>query len=60
MKYRVGRKVGNTIYVQRGSEPSDKDTFIGSCVSKAEAENLVIRANQGLIAEKAMMDDLSS
>lgn len=28
-KWRVGRKVGRTIYLQLGPEPSDSDTLIG-------------------------------
>lgn len=29
MKWRVGRKVGRTIYLMGGDEPSDNDTLIG-------------------------------
>ena len=29
MSWRVGRKVGRTIYIQRGAEPSDDDPLIG-------------------------------
>lgn len=28
-KWRVGRKVGRTVYVQLGEEPSDRDILIG-------------------------------
>ena len=45
VRYRVGRKVENTIYVQVGPEPSDADTFIGSAVTGYDARWLVEQAN---------------
>ena len=44
--YRQGRKVGHTIYLMVGDEPSDGDLFIGSCATVDEATKLVIRANR--------------
>lgn len=29
LRWRVGRKVGRTVYAQLGSEPSDEDPIIG-------------------------------
>jgi hypothetical protein len=45
-KYRQGRKIGHTIYLMVGDEPSDGDLFIGSCVDVQEAAKLIIRANR--------------
>lgn len=43
MKIRQGRKVGRTIYLQEGPEPSDDDPLIG-CVDTPEFGALVVEA----------------
>jgi hypothetical protein len=43
MTWRVGRKVGRTIYEQAGDEPSDADKLIG-VMDSAEDAALVVEA----------------
>lgn len=40
-RWRVGRKVGRTIYLQRGLEPSDNDILIGVMDTPDYAEHVV-------------------
>jgi hypothetical protein len=47
-RYRTGRKNGHTVYLQMGDEPRDTDPFVGSCVTRGQAANLVRFANAGL------------
>ena len=46
--WRIGRKVGRTIYAQTGAEPSDHDPLIGVMDSKALAIEAVQRHNEAL------------
>ncbi len=46
MPWRNGRKVGNTIYVQLGPEPSDSDPIIGVLFTAALAEEAVRAHNR--------------
>lgn len=42
---RQGRKIGRTIYVQRGYEPSDDDALVGMVDSAAVARVIVAAVN---------------
>jgi hypothetical protein len=42
-KWRVGRKLGRSLYFQEGPEPSDDDRFLG-LMEKAELAELVVEA----------------
>jgi hypothetical protein len=44
-RWRVGRKVGRTIYAQLGDEPSDHDPLIGVMDSRRLAEEAVTAHN---------------
>jgi hypothetical protein len=46
--WRVGRKVGRTIYAQLGDEPSDDDVLIGMMDTPALAKDAVESHNQAL------------
>lgn len=48
VRYRTGRKVGNTLYLQLSDEPSDGDTFVGSCITPGHAANVARFATAGL------------
>lgn len=50
-KWRVGRKVGRTIYVQLGEEPSDRDILIGLMDTPEIAELACRGVNQLLKAQ---------
>lgn len=43
MKLRTGRKVGRTIYLQRGLEPSDNDELVGT-MDTPELASAVVHA----------------
>jgi hypothetical protein len=43
--WRVGRKLGRTIYVQPGDEPSDDDEFLGLMESEEIAAQVVDAVN---------------
>lgn len=43
--WRTGRKVGRTIYLQHGDEPSDDDQLIGVMDSPDLAERVVMAVN---------------
>lgn len=43
--WRTGRKVGRTIYLQWGDEPSDNDELIGVMDSPELAERVVMAVN---------------
>jgi len=45
MKLRVGRKVGRTIYLQRGDQPSDDDQLVGLMDTPELARHLVECSN---------------
>lgn len=45
MRLRTGRKVGRTLYIQRGVEASDADTLIGLVDDRVIAEEIVRRWN---------------
>ncbi|HSX47344.1 MAG TPA: hypothetical protein VLF63_01075 [Patescibacteria group bacterium] len=47
-KWRVGRKVGRTVYAQINKVPSDEDTLIGVFDSKELAEEAVKSHNNSL------------
>jgi hypothetical protein len=47
-RWRVGRKVGRTIYAIVGDEPSDHDALIGMMDSKPLAAEVVWAHNQKL------------
>jgi hypothetical protein len=49
--WRTGRKVGRTIYFQRGPEPSDDDPLVGVMDTPALAE-AVVRGLNWLTAEE--------
>jgi hypothetical protein len=44
--FRVGRKLGRTIYFQYGPEPSDDDTLIGMMDSADVARAICVAMNQ--------------
>jgi hypothetical protein len=50
-RWRVGRKVGRTIYAMVGSEPSDLDMLIGVMDSEALARDAVSAHNTRLAQE---------
>lgn len=52
MPWRVGPKVGRTIYAQFGDEPSDDDPLIGVMDTRALATEVVDSHNQ-LLDERA-------
>ncbi len=45
MTWRVGRKVGRTIYMQFGSEPSDGDPLIGVMDTRGLAATVIDAVN---------------
>ena len=47
-KWRVGRKVGRTIYVQLSNEPSDKDPLIGVMDTPELAQAVIKEHNRTL------------
>jgi hypothetical protein len=47
--WRVGRKVGRTIYAMVGPEPSDDDVLIGVMDTRPLAERAVAAHNAGLL-----------
>lgn len=49
-RYRVGRKVGRTIYRQLGPEPSDGDTLVGVMDTRVMAEAAVLGLNSVQVA----------
>ena len=49
--WRVGRRVGRTIYAQYGSEPSDKDLLIG-VMDTPELAKAAVDAHNFVIEEK--------
>jgi len=54
--FRVGRKLGRTIYRQLGPKPSDDDIFIGICDYAEDAEYIVSLLN--LASRKPFVDAL--
>lgn len=54
-KWRVGRKVGRTIYVQLGEEPSDRDPLIGM-MDTPEIAALAVRGVNALLREASVVD----
>lgn len=55
--WRVGRKVGRTIYVQEGAEPSDDDMLIGLMDSEYLAEVVVDAVNAQHATEAGGRDE---
>lgn len=55
--FRVGRKLGRTIYMQRGDEPSDADMFLGIMDSRAMAATIVHVLNTSADLEPPVYDD---
>lgn len=49
MRWRTGRKVGSTIYLQHGDEPSDEDELIGVMFSPERAAAAVDAYNRSLL-----------
>ena len=49
-RWRVGRRVGRTVYLQLGAEPSDSDPLIGMLDTPALAELAVNAVNERLAA----------
>jgi hypothetical protein len=47
-RWRVGRKVGRTVYVQLGPEPSDDDPLIGMMDTRELAAQVVLDHNRNL------------
>ena len=45
MKLRTGRKLGRTVYIQMGDEPSDNDELLGLIIDPARAALLVLIVN---------------
>lgn len=45
-RWRTGRKLGRTIYMQIGPEPSDEDEFIGLMDTADLAEQIVVSHNE--------------
>lgn len=41
LRWRVGRKLGRTVYVMKGSDPSDEDEFIGVMDTTLLAKHVV-------------------
>ena len=48
MKWRVGRKLGRTIYAIAGDEPDDCDTLLGMMDTREVAEHVVYEHNRAL------------
>jgi hypothetical protein len=48
VKLRLGRKLGRTIYVQHGDEPSDEDILVGMMDTEIWAATLVEAYNDHL------------
>ncbi len=46
LRWRVGRKLGRTVYAMHGDEPSDHDVFIGLFDTRALAETAVADHNR--------------
>ncbi len=44
-RYRVGRKLGRTVYRQAGEEPSDEEEFLGIFDDPEFAEHVVALLN---------------
>lgn len=55
--FRVGRKLGRTIYMQRGEEPSDADMFLGIMDSRVMAATIVRLLNASSDLEPPVYDD---
>lgn len=51
VRLRVGRKVGRTLYIQSGEEPSDDDQLIGM-VDTPELAALIVAAVNGELSTK--------
>lgn len=45
MKLRPGRKVGRTLYLMQGEEPSDEDTLVGLVDNPKLAEKICAKVN---------------
>lgn len=52
LPWRVGRKVGRTIYAQQGSEPSDRDVLIG-CMDSREIAAAAVTGHNLLVVKGA-------
>jgi hypothetical protein len=50
--WRVGRKVGRTIYAQIGSDPSDDDALIGMMDTPSLAEAAVAGHNAAMLPKR--------
>jgi hypothetical protein len=57
--WRTGRKVGRTIYLQRGREPSDTDHLIGVMDTVELAERVVDSVNATTPATTAAEDSVN-
>ena len=51
MTWRVGRKVGRTIYIQEADQPSDEDRLIG-LMDTPELAELVVAAVNHIATER--------
>ena len=50
--WRVGRKLGRTVYAQVGREPSDTDYLVGLMESRELAQEVVAAHNYKLLTER--------
>lgn len=58
-KFRVGRKLRRTIYVQLGSEPGDDDMFVGIADTSDLAQHIIDSHNERRTAQvESLLEDL--
>ena len=57
MKFRTGRKVGRTLYVQIGDQPDDMDLLIG-IVDSGDQADIIVSAVNRVAALEAQLDRL--
>lgn len=54
-RWRVGRKLGRTIYAQHGSEPDDNDTLLGM-MDDADVSDHICLAHNLLLKSLGIID----
>jgi len=57
VKFRTGRKVGRTLYVQIGDQPDDMDLLIG-IVDSGDQADIIVSAVNRVAALEAQLDRL--
>lgn len=58
IKLRIGRRVGRTIYIQRGEEPSDEDSLVG-LVDTRDLAQLIVEAVNGRFKPPTIDEEMS-